>query len=146
MKKILFGLFALVIVIQFIRPNFNNPKVDERIALKADYKAMVVLKKACFDCHSNETTYPWYHNVAPVSWFMADHIDEGRKALNFSTWANINADIRIKRIERAKQLINNGLMPLGSYTFMHEKSKLNAEDKKILEQFFDQQLQQLQQS
>lgn len=146
MKKALFGLLAIAIVIQFIRPNFHNPKVDERIALQADEKAMVVLKKACFDCHSNETTYPWYHNVAPVSWFMADHIDEGRKALNFSTWANINADIRIKRIERAKQLINNGLMPLGSYTFMHEKSKLNAEDKKTLEQFFDQQLQQLQQS
>jgi len=104
MKKALFGLLAIAIVIQFIRPNFHNPKVDERIALQADEKVMVVLKKACFDCHSNETTYPWYHNVAPVSWFMADHIDEGRKALNFSTWANINADIRIKRIERAKHL------------------------------------------
>ncbi|QIR76070.1 heme-binding domain-containing protein [Sulfurospirillum diekertiae] len=146
MKKILFGVVGILMVIQFMRPNFNNPKVDEKIALQADEKVMVVLKNACFDCHSNEVQYPWYHNVAPVSWVMAAHINNGRRALNFSTWADTNADTRITRIKRAKQLISNGLMPKGSYELMHPKAHLDAKDKKILEEFFDQQLEQLKKS
>ncbi|ARU47237.1 heme-binding domain-containing protein [Sulfurospirillum diekertiae] len=146
MKKILFGVLGILIAIQFIRPNFNNPKVDEKIALQADENVMVVLKNACFDCHSNEVQYPWYHNVAPVSWVMAAHIDSGRRAINFSTWADTNADQRITRLKRAKQLISNGLMPKGSYALMHPKAHLDTKDKKTLEQFFDQQLEQLKKS
>ncbi len=146
MKKILFGLLGILVVIQFIRPNFTNPKVNEKIAIQADEKVMVLLKNTCFDCHSNEVIYPWYHNVAPVSWGMAAHIDNGRRALNFSTWADMNADIRTTRLKRAKQLISNGLMPKGSYAFMHPKAHLDTKDKKTLEQFFDQQLEQLKKS
>lgn len=145
-KKILISVVGILVVIQFIKPNFNNPKIDERIALNADEKVMGILKNACYDCHSDETKYPWYHNVAPISWLMAGHIDKGRKALNFSEWINIGADIRTLRLKRAKQLIDNGLMPKESYLFMHEKAHLNQEDKKILDEFFEQQLQQLKQS
>jgi len=142
MKKIFFSVLAVIVVIQFFKPQFTNPNVDNKIALHADEKVMVLLKQACYDCHSNETIYPWYHNIAPVSWVMKDHIDEGREAINFSTWANINADIRLKRIKRAKQLVDNGLMPLGSYAWMH-KVHLNQADKETLDHFFDQQIEQL---
>lgn len=137
---------GILVVIQFIKPNFNNPKIDEGIALNADDKVMGILKNACYDCHSDETKYPWYHNVAPVSWAIAGHINQGRKALNFSQWVNIGADIRTIKLKRAKQLIDNGLMPKESYLFMHENAHLNQDDKKILDGFFEQQLQKLKES
>ena len=145
-KKIFVGVVGILVVIQFIKPHFNNPKIDERIALQADEKVISLLKNACYDCHSDETKYPWYHNVAPISWAMAGHIDQGRKALNFSQWANMDGNIRTIRVKRAKQLNDNGLMPKESYLWMHENAHLKQEDKKILDQFFDQQLQQLKKS
>jgi len=146
MKKILFVVLGILVAIQFMRPHFTNPKVDEKLALQADENVKVLLKNACFDCHSNEVTYPWYHNVAPVSWVMAKHIDNGRRALNFSTWADMNTDVKITRLKRAKQLISNGLMPKGSYALMHPKAHLDQKDKETLEQYFDQQLDQLKKS
>lgn len=140
MKKILYWVFGIAIAIQFIRPDFKNPKVDETVALHADTKVMGILKGACYDCHSNETKYPWYHNIAPVSWVMADHIDSGRKAIDFSNWASLDAEVKLKRLKRAKQLVNNGLMPKGGYSLMHKEANLDKEKKEILEQFFDSQI------
>lgn len=146
MKKILFGMLGIIVVIQFIRPNFTNPKVDEQIALKADEQVMNVLKKACYDCHSDETRYPLYSTISPISWLIVGHVSEGREALNFSQWSNIDATTRITRIERAKQLVHNGMMPIASYTLIHKKAKLEQEEKEILEKFFKLQLQKLKNS
>ena len=145
-KKTFLWIFAIAVIIQFIRPDFKNPKVDETVALQADHKVMGVLKNACYDCHSNETKYPWYKNVAPVSWFMSDHINSGRKALDFSNWANIDTDTRLTRLKRAKHLIKVGLMPLGSYTWMHKEAILDEKQKETLEEFFDKEIQALQKS
>ncbi|WP_345980204.1 heme-binding domain-containing protein [Sulfurimonas sp. HSL3-2] len=143
MKKALLWVFGIAIAIQFIRPDFKNPKVDETVALNADTKVMSVLKTSCYDCHSNETKYPWYHNVAPVSWMMSSNINDGRKALDFSNWANIDAKVKLERLKRAKQLVNNELMPKSEYLLMHKDADLDKEKKETLEQFFDLQIKKL---
>lgn len=143
MKKILYWVLGFAIVIQFIRPDFQNPKADEAVALKADAKVMSVLKNSCYDCHSNETKYPWYHNVAPISWVMANHINQGRKALDFSNWENIDPKIKLERLNRAKQMIHNQLMPKPEYLITHENAVLTSEEKQLLEQFFDSEIETL---
>jgi hypothetical protein len=143
MKKSVFWVLGIALVMQFIRPDFKNPLVDEKVALNTDPKIMNVLKNSCYDCHSSETKYPWYHNIAPVSWVMSDNIDSGRKAIDFSNWANMDAKVKVQRLERGKQLIANELMPKGEYVLMHKNAVLNNEEKQILEQFFDSQLKEL---
>ncbi len=137
MLKIVYWVVAIGVVIQFIRPDFNNPKSDEKVALQTDAATMNVLKTSCYDCHSNETKYPWYHNISPVSWVMAENIEDGRKALNFSTWANIAPDVKLKRLERAKQLIARGDMPKSEYCLIHKDAVLTSTQKATLAQFFD---------
>lgn len=140
MKKIFFWAIGLAIAIQFIRPDFQNTQVDEKIMLKADTKVVHVLKKSCYDCHSQETVHPWYSNIAPISWVMADHINQGRKALDFSNWENLDPKIKLERLERAKQVIYNHRMPKSEYLMMHKNALLTPEEKKLLEQFFDEEI------
>jgi len=143
MKKIVYVVLGIAIAIQFIRPDFKNPTVDENVALNSDQKVMSILKTSCYDCHSSETKYPWYQNVAPVSWIMSDHIVRGRKALDFSNWANIDPKVKLLRLERAKQVINNDMMPKHDYLLMHKNAVLDNEAKQTLEQFFDAQIKEL---
>lgn len=143
MKMTVYVAVGIAIAIQFIRPNFKNTAVDEKIALNTDHKVMSVLKTSCYDCHSNETHYPWYHNVAPVSWIMTDNIERGRAALDFSNWANIDAKVKLERLERAKQVVNNEMMPKREYLLMHKNAVLNNEAKQTLEHFFDEQIKEL---
>lgn len=143
MKLVMYFVIGIAIVIQFIQPDFKNPAVDEKVALNSDPHVMSVLKTSCYDCHSSETKYPWYQNVAPVSWVMSDHIVRGRKALDFSNWANIDAKVKLERLERAKQMVNNEMMPKHEYLLMHKNAVLNAKEKQTLEQFFDSQIKEL---
>lgn len=140
MKIVLYFVLGVAIVIQFIRPDFKNPAVDETVTLHTDQKVMKVLKTSCYDCHSSETHYPWYHHVAPMSWVMSDNIARGRKAIDFSNWANIDPTVKLERLERAKQVVNNAMMPKREYLLLHENAVLNHEDKQTLEQFFDSQI------
>jgi hypothetical protein len=137
MKKILYATLGIAILIQLIRPDFHNSAINPAIALSADPSVMGVLKKSCYDCHSQETRYPWYSSIAPVSWIMAGHIDQGRKALDFSNWANIPPETKIERLTRAKQMINNHLMPKGQYLLVHKNAALTSQEKRILGEFFD---------
>ncbi|MDX1810265.1 MAG: heme-binding domain-containing protein [Sulfurospirillaceae bacterium] len=146
MKNAFLIVLGIFVVIQFIRPDFKDPKVDKKVELHADAKVMKVLKGSCYDCHSNETKYPWYSNIAPVSWFMADHINRGRKAINFSDWVTMDPQRKLARLKRANHLINLDLMPIGNYTWMHKHAILNKEQKELLNHFFDKQIQKLQNS
>lgn len=143
MKLVMYFVIGIAIVIQFIRPEFKNPPVDEKVALNADPHVMSVLKTSCYDCHSGETQYPWYQNVAPVSWVMSDHIVRGRKALDFSNWAQIDPKVKLERLERAKRMVNNDMMPKHEYLWMHKNAVLNTEQKEMLEKFFDSQIKEL---
>lgn len=132
-----------IMAMQLIRPDFQNAQVDESVALKADAKVMGILRQSCFDCHSQEAKFPWYSNIAPISWVMSDHIEQGRKALDFSNWENMEPTIKSERLERAQQVIENQRMPKQEYTMIHENAVLLPQDKEILKEFFRSELEKI---
>lgn len=135
-KKIGYTLLIVIIVIQFFRIDKTNPVVDYemdfiKINLPSE-KVAAILKTTCYDCHSNESKYPWYSNFAPVSWWVKDHINEGREELNFSEWGTYTEKRKEHKLEEIIEMVDEGEMPLKSYTWMHNESKLNAEQKTTL--------------
>lgn len=137
MKKIFWlAIPAALLVIQFFQPDMSNPPVDpaQDIQQVANPPAEVqsILKAACYDCHSNESAYPWYSRISPVSWWVADHINEGREALNFSTFGTLSPGDRAEALEEAAEKVNEGEMPLNSYTWMHPEARLTAAQKDLL--------------
>ena len=135
MKKILLSIVIVFVVIQFISPVKINPQVDDSLALHTDSKVQTVLKRSCYDCHSFETKWTTYADIAPFSWLIVSHVNDGRNALNFSNWREIDSDIKVKRLQRVIQTTNNGMMPLSSYISFHEEAKLSSDDKKILREW-----------
>ncbi|MGN6646969.1 MAG: heme-binding domain-containing protein [Cytophaga sp.] len=135
-KKILIGLLVLLVLIQIIRVDKTNPPVDVNndfiTVTKAPVEIAAVLKTACYDCHSNETKYPWYFNVAPISWWAKDHVNDGRKHLNYSIWNTYNKERQNHKLEEMYSEVEEGEMPLSSYTIVHGDAKLTAEQKKAL--------------
>ncbi len=139
-KKIFFGILILLIVIQFVRIDQTNPKVissEEFFTVNAapeNIKQMA--RNACYDCHSNETKYPWYANVAPISWMLANHRNEGREHLNFSNWATRNTNQQQHALEECVEVIENGEMPMALYVVNHPEAKLSETQKKELVNYF----------
>ena len=138
--KIVLIMIAIFVAIQFIRPPKTNPAVDAKMTLKAPENVMKILKASCYDCHSNETIWPGYSQVAPLSWSIVSHVDEGREALNFSNWQNIDQETKTKRLKRAIKTINNGMMPLSGYLQFHEEAHLNNAQKATLVEWCNQEL------
>ena len=132
MKKTIIILILLLIAIQFIPTDKTNPPVNSAITLNASDEVMVILKKSCYDCHSHETKWPGYSAIAPISWNIIGHVNDGRKALNFSEWKNINPEIKIKRLKRSIKTVNNGMMPLPNYIRLHDEAVMSDADKKII--------------
>ena len=132
MLKTTLIMIAILLAIQLIRPDKTNPPIDEQITLKAPDEVIKILKISCYDCHSHETRWPFYADIAPLSWNIIGHVNDGRKALNFSKWGDINTKIKIKRLQRSIQTINNGMMPLGNYLLLHKEAQLSAEKKKVV--------------
>lgn len=143
MKKALKILkwLALVVVIvliglQFVRPARTNPAVDQsqtiHARLQVNPQVAAIMDRACQDCHSNNTRWPWYSNVAPVSWFVIDHVNHARSHLNFSEWGSLDNRQAVKKLEEICEEVQDGLMPLESYTYIHWSAKLSPEDKKAL--------------
>ena len=91
-----------------------------------------MLARACGDCHSNQTSLPWYGHVAPVSWWIQSHVREGREELNFSEWTRYSALERHNELESICAVISNGTMPPASYRALHPESRLGAQDKKVI--------------
>ena len=121
---------------QFIRPAKTNPAADPSQSvesrLQVTPQVTAILDRSCYDCHSNKTRWPWYSNVAPVSWFVISHVNEGRQNMNFSEWGRYNqrdTDGLLKQICRE---VTSGGMPLSSYTPLHPGSTLSAADVKTL--------------
>lgn len=140
LKKTIITVIIILVSIQFISVDKTNPPVDEKVALKASDEVMSILKKGCYDCHSNETKWPYYSDIAPVSFFVASHVNKGRKALNFSNWENIDSDIKKERLKRGIVTVNNGIMALPSYLSAHDEAKLSKEEKEILTAWFKEEL------
>ena len=133
MKKTLIILTVILIGIQFIPAERSNPPVTEEINTPSDIKA--ILKKSCYDCHSNETKYPWYAYIAPVSYFVASDVNEGRKRLNFSEWDKYDEKKRDKKLEAIIEAVEEGEMPLSVYTLLHNDAILDTARINILKEW-----------
>ena len=132
MKKLTLLALLIFIGIQFIPmdvPADVPTKADEE--LQAPENVQAILKRSCFDCHSNHTTFPWYSNIAPVSWFTKYHVEEGREHLNFSTWEKYDDEKKLKYLDKIPKAIKSK-MPLPSYLLIHKEAKLSEADKKAL--------------
>lgn len=120
------ALFALIQLVPYGREHANPPVVKEPSWDQPATRALAV--RACFDCHSNQTKWPWYSSVAPMSWLVQDHIDEGRRKLNFSEWQRT-----YKHADDAAEELREGEMPLPSYTLLHPEARLSPAEKSALE-------------
>lgn len=139
-KRILLGLLAVFVVIQFFRIDKTNPPVvseQEFMALAAPpADVSQLLKDACYDCHSHETKYPWYTNIAPVSWWIANHIEDGRKHLNFSVWGTYDQKKQAHKAEECYEEVKKQAMPLKSYLPAHPEARLSDEQRTRLVEWF----------
>lgn len=135
-KTIIISLVVLFLFIQVFRINKNNPVSDEQSDFlkieNAPEDISLLLKRGCYDCHSNETVYPWYSNIAPVSWILNSHITEGREHVNFSEWGNYQPGRRGHKRDACAEMIQKGYMPLKPYTVIHKDAKFTSEEKEKL--------------
>ncbi|MGS0748279.1 heme-binding domain-containing protein [Halpernia sp. GG3] len=140
MKKVLIVLLIAFVIIQFFRIDKTNPMVnkgaDFLVIKNTPENVAKIIKTSCYDCHSNETIYPWYTNIQPVAWFLKDHIDEARKNLNFSNFATYTPERQAHKLSDAAEEVESGEMPLSSYTIIHTDANLSAEQKVLVVNYF----------
>jgi hypothetical protein len=122
---------VLLVAVQFVPVSRTNPPVETDIAAPADVNA--ILRRACYDCHSNETVWPWYSRVAPVSWLVAHDTNEGREHLNFSTWNRLSIPERHEALDELWEEVESGGMPLPIYLPLHPEARLSDADKAAIQ-------------
>lgn len=136
LKKVLIGLLIILVIMQFIRSERNISATagpnDIRVSNPVPANVLSVLKRACFDCHSNNTNYPWYTNIQPVGWWMQHHVDEGKEELNFSEFATYSAKKAAHKLEETAEMVEEKEMPLESYTWIHKNAKLTQDEIKLV--------------
>lgn len=135
-KKIGLGLLVLLVVIQFVRPTRNistdiSP-TDISKAYQVPVEVSAVLEKSCYDCHSNNTRYPWYANLQPIGWWLQGHVNEGKAELNFSEFASYPEKKAKHKFEEIEEMINEGEMPLKSYLIIHGDAKLSPAEAEVV--------------
>lgn len=135
-KKIFLTLLVIIIIIQFIRPAKNKSSVIAASDISRHYSVSAnvegILKRSCNDCHSNNTTYPWYTNIQPVGWWMQDHVDEGKGHLNFSEFTTYPPKRQHHKLEEVIEMVKEGEMPLNSYLWIHGNARLTDKDQSAL--------------
>ncbi|AUD02364.1 heme-binding domain-containing protein [Spirosoma pollinicola] len=135
-RKILLTLLGVFVLIQFVRPEKNQSTgmsvndITTKYAVPADVHNL--LKRSCFDCHSNNTVYPWYDTVQPVSWWLNHHINEAKGELNFSEFASYSPKKADHKLEEIGESVTEGWMPLSSYLWIHHDAKLKPEEAKLI--------------
>lgn len=136
LKRVFQILLIAFIAIQFIRPAKNKAAVPTKNDISTLYaipeNVNAVLKTSCYDCHSNNTYYPWYAKIQPVAWWMDDHVIEGKKHLNFSEFATYSLRKQYHKLEETDEMVRKGEMPHGKYLWMHKNATLNDNQKLII--------------
>jgi Haem-binding domain/Cytochrome P460 len=132
-RNIVILLILLFVAIQFIRPEINNPPVTADMQAPPEVKA--ILRRSCYDCHSNETNLRWFDKIVPVVWQVKDHIVKGRKGLNFSAWDQLPAAAQNAKLWEAVNQTITGDMPLAEYTLVHRSAKISENDLQILKNY-----------
>lgn len=130
------SLVVLLLAIQVVQPARNEhqgpfPQDISSVVVVPDEVAKT-LRVSCYDCHSNNTAYPWYFKVQPVAWYLANHVEEGKGELNFDEFGSYKRRKQIHKLEEIGELVNEGEMPLSSYTLIHGDARLNESQKKII--------------
>jgi mono/diheme cytochrome c family protein len=133
LKKILLLLLAALVIIQFFRPekNISNGAAANHVStvFPVPENVQAIFEKSCYDCHTNNTHYPWYANVQPVAWWLNDHVKEGKKEINFDEFATYVPRRQYKKLEEIIEQVKEGEMPLSSYTVIHREAALSSEQK-----------------
>ncbi|RDK88920.1 MULTISPECIES: heme-binding domain-containing protein [Flavobacteriaceae] len=136
-KIIAVVLLVAFVGIQFIPTTRNQsnmvPETDFMLVNNVPENIQNKLQVSCYDCHSNNTQYPWYNKVQPVAWFLEDHIKEGKAELNFNEWDSLSSRRKTSKLRSIINQIENGEMPLDSYTLIHRDAKFSeAEAEEII--------------
>lgn len=131
MRLALIIVVLVLIFMQFIRPTKVEYIENSPYELKTDENVMQIFRKACYDCHSNEVKYPWYSDIAPFSWMIANHTNQGLSALNFSLWEKYNT---LEKQDKAKAIFRtaHSAMPLPAYTLVHKDANLTKEEREVI--------------
>ena len=144
LKYTLLTLLGIFIIMQFFTIDKSHPEIvksDDLIAIAKPPKDLEkLLRNACYDCHSYETEYPWYSYVAPVSWFLEHHIEEGREHLNFSIWGTYELKRKNHKLHECEEETEEKKMPLDSYTWTHGDADLSEADREKLAEWFESQM------
>lgn len=136
-KKILLALGAVLIIIQFIRPE-QNLSDDRTYDISTKYvvpeDVNQILEVACNDCHSNKTRYPWYANIQPVAWRLNDHVVDGKRHLNFSTFTQRPIAVQNHKLEEVIEMVDEKEMPLNEYTYfgLHADANLTDDQRQLI--------------
>ena len=137
-KRILYILLAIAVVAQFFQPDRTAPPIvpanDLLVMTGAPDDITALVHAACYDCHSDRSTYPWYSYVTPVNFWLQDHINEGRAKMNFSRW---NSPASQEHAHECGEEIQEGEMPLSSYTWVHAEARLDAAQRNALAAWFN---------
>lgn len=135
-KKILLGLLVILVIIQFVQPARNKSgqampnDISKIVAIPADVQG--ILQKACYDCHSNNTQYPWYANVQPLNWFLDNHVQSGKAELNFNEFGTYTSRRQQSKLRSIENRLKDGTMPLSSYTLIHRNAILSEAEKSLI--------------
>lgn len=133
LKKIALLLLVVFVGMQFYRPDKNQAQGDHTAEFITETNpppaVKTILQQTCYDCHSNNTEYPWYNNIAPVSYWLADHVKDGKKHLNFSDWNTYELKKKDHKLEELIEEVGEGEMPLKEYTWTHEEARLTEEQR-----------------
>lgn len=136
LKKILLVLLIVFIAIQFIQPARNKSvqvlPTDISKTVSVPENVQQILRTSCYDCHSNNTNYPWYNYMQPTAWILANHIKHGKKDLNFSEFGSYPTRKQQSKLKAIADQIKDGEMPLSSYTLIHRNARLSKEEKSLL--------------
>lgn len=141
-KNIMLVLLVVFVGIQFIPTERNQsdivPKADFMLVNNVPNDIKNKLQVSCYDCHSNNTNYPWYNKIQPVAWFLEDHIKEGKAELNFSEWDSLSNRRKASKLRSIIKQIESDKMPLDSYTLIHSDAILTDSEKQEIIQFLTQ--------
>lgn len=131
-KKVLIGLLVLLVITQLLQPTKNISEGESVNDISKVYQMPVevseIFAQKCYDCHSNNTRYPWYINIQPIGWWMASHISDAKQRLNFSEFKTYTEARAALKLEKISDAVSQGWMPLPAYVWMHGETKITSED------------------
>jgi hypothetical protein len=130
------GVISILVLLQFFQPESNSapvdPEVDMLVLVSPPEQVRDLIRNSCYDCHSNQTVYPWYNRISPVSWYLNKHIRDGKEELNFSDFGLLDKAEKIGALSDFCDALDAGTMPLPSYLLIHKKARLSEEDREAL--------------